>query len=253
MKADRARRIRDWIALSKLNIGEEDSFNMEVWKSRNAAYQEFVRERVPSPVGKVFFDSREELWTTNPFLINLQETQRDYLVNYFKQNNRKLYYLSFTPLILVYVIFVLPVFLMSYLQVFTTFPTLMNALFCMALFILLWFSAKQIVSRSEAVLFNTDEKYAENDEFATRWEYAKHAFTELRHPQQWAESRYDVDFNVSFGPFGRSINGPYEKGSATYEWKHIKEGKFIITDKATGLEAPLLPGASPYVKESLFS
>jgi hypothetical protein len=49
------------------------------------------------------------------------------------------------------------------------------------------------------------------------------------------------------------VDGPYTEGSATYHWKQAKEGKFIIADKATGKEAPLLPGVSPYINESLFS
>lgn len=252
MKADRARRIRDWIILNKMDIEGED-FTLDDWKKRDAEYLEYVKERVPSPVGDIFFDSNEYVWTTNPFLLSLQATQREYLVDYYKRHNKKLYWLSFVPSVLVVGALSLPILLVVYLTVCTVLPALLNTVICMALFALLWFGVKQVTRRSEAVIFRAEEKAQENEDFETRWEHAKHAYVELRQAQQWADSRYDVKFHVGFGPYGRSINGPYEEGAVVYDWKHIKENRFIIVDKATGLEAPLLPGVSPYIKESLFS
>lgn len=251
MKANRARQIRDWIALSKMDI-EGENFTLDDWKKRDAEYLTYVKERVPSPVGDIFFDSNEYVWTTNPFLLSLQEAQRKYLVNYCKQHNKKLYWLSFVPSVLAVCALILPVLLVAYLTACTVLPALLNTVICMALFAFLWFGAKQVVRRSEAVIFRAEEKAQENEDFEMRWQQAKHAYIELRHAQQWADSRYDVKFHVGFGPYGRSVDGPYVEGSATYGWKHIKEGKFIIVDKATGLEAPLLPGVSPFIKESLF-
>lgn len=251
MKADRARQIRDWIILNKMDI-EGEGFTVEDWKKRDAEYIAYVKERVPSPVGDIFFDSNEYVWTTNPFLLSLQETQRKYLINYYKKCNKKLYWLSFIPSVLAVGALTLPLVLVVYLTVCAVLPALLNTVICIAFFSLLWFGAKQVTRRSEEVIFRAKEKAHENDEFEMRWEHVKHAYIELRHAQQWADSRYDIKFHVGFGPYGRSVDGPYVEGSATYDWKHIKENKFIIVDKATGSEAPLLPGVSPYIKESLF-
>lgn len=253
MKAKDARRIRDWIALNEMDVREDtDKLSSEDWKKRTTEFQSYVEERVPSPVGNVFFDSKEYLWNTNSLLRSLRKTQREYLVSYFKKHNKKLYFFSLISDFLFYASVILPILFGVYLGAGTSLPFLLKMVCFVAVFALLQFGGLKLAGMFDGFLFNAKEKEAENDEFETRWLYAKLGFNKLSYPEQWAKSRYAVGFHAGFGPYGRSVDGPYEEGSAIYDWKQIKENKFIIVDKATGEEAPLLPGVSPYIKESLF-
>lgn len=253
MKADSARHIRDWIALNKMDVREDtDKLSLEDWKKRTSEFQSYVGERVPSPVGSIFFDSKEYLWTTNSLLRGLRETQWKYLVSYFKKHNKKLYFFSLISDFLVYASAILPILFGAYLGASTSIPFLLKMVCFVVVFALFQFGGLKLARKIAGFLFSAKEKEAENDEFETRWSYAKLGFNKLSYPEQWAKSRYAVDFHASFGPYGRDVTGPYKEGSATYGWKQIKENKFIIVDKATGEEAPLLPGVSPYIKESLF-
>lgn len=248
MKPEQVRQARDWAMLNRLDIPEENElYDLDNYRRRTAAFEAFVAENVVSPAGELLFDGREYVWTTNSFLTGIKNTQRQHLVNYFKKHNRKLYYLSMVPMLLIYAAFILPFLLGAYLNQGTSLPSVLRLLCVVVSFLVLLLSSIQLIGKIEDRIFWAEEKYTENYEFYTRWEYAKNAFITQGCAQQWAAARYaryDIDFHVSFGSRKRDVSS--WDASARYKWKNVGKDKFIIVDKTTGKEPPLLPGAKPY-------